>query len=476
MPQQVSACPKTRLLVALALALAATGTGSAGDFDRTRHGDPQSGVSRNASMRPGSCSQCHDMHATRNGEKTGAPAHSHALFAANDNALCATCHKGTGALGIFPGMGPWESSAHARSPRALWPGPPARPGGDAGKCLNCHDPHGRSDRDGLIPAMARVRGDGLCMACHDGSPASTDVQRQMQKPYGHGTPARSGRHDEAEASNPSRFGTGNRHAECVDCHSPHRGREGKGRDAAPDAPESLAGVSRVKVSNGAPGTSPVYRFAGPEDTSFATEYEVCFKCHSSWATLPAGQPDLALLFNTNNPSFHPVEAAGRNHRIDPGSFVNGWSAGRLVYCFDCHGSDDPTTAGPHGSANRHLLKGSYTTASTPSRMTPTDACFACHSWDTYANPAASASALAASRWNPAKEPSGHAFHVGIKGYSCWACHESHGSTLNPGLIATSGRRLPGMTSYRQTPTGGQCAATCHTAIPGPHAYTVNYGR
>ncbi|HXY40988.1 MAG TPA: cytochrome c3 family protein [Vicinamibacteria bacterium] len=445
---------------------------SAGTLRSTKHGDPQTGAARTASAPIGSCGQCHQPHGDPSGQR-----YPFSLFTADDNALCGSCHNLVGPLGSFQGMGPWDASAHARSPHAVWPGPPARPSQDAGKCVNCHDPHGRADRDGLIPSLARARDAQLCLACHDGSPALKDVERQAKKAYAHpllGT--RTGRHQADEGGNPARFGRGSRHAACVDCHNPHRGQtHDQVRAQAPDAPDNMTGISRIRVSNGAPGTAPVYRYAGPEDTSFAAEYEICFKCHSSWTTRPAGQPDLALLFSTSNPSFHPVEAAGRNPRIDTNAFVNGWNASRLVYCSDCHGSDDVTVAGPHGSSYRYILKGPYATTAAPSRVGPTDVCFSCHSWDTYANPAATTNALAASRWNPGKEPAGHAFHVGTKGYSCWACHESHGSTLNPGLVATTGR-LPGMASYLQAPKGGQCTATCHTTRPGPHTYSINYGR
>jgi hypothetical protein len=57
------------------------------------------------------------------------------------------------------------------------------------------------------------------------------------------------------------------------------------------------------------------------------EYQLCFKCHSSWTTQPAGQSDLALLLNNNNPSYHPVEAAGRDPLIASGAFEE---AGRLM--------------------------------------------------------------------------------------------------------------------------------------------------
>jgi predicted CXXCH cytochrome family protein len=103
-------------------------------------------------------------------------------------------------------------------------------------------------------------------------------------------------------------------------------------------------------------------------------------------------------------------------------------------------------------------------------MAPTDLCFDCHAWDTYANRTAPASTLAASRFNPPATARGHAFHVGVSGYSCFACHLTHGSTQRTALVATG--RAPGVAAFSQTPTGGSCTATCH----GTATYSVNYAR
>jgi hypothetical protein len=316
--------------------------------------------------------------------------------------------------------------------------------------------------------MTAVREEGLCLECHDGAPAP-DVRGPFRRAFAHpiGT---SGRHDAGEGGDASRFGTGNRHVECADCHNPHRGLRDRVPPVPPAASNRLVGVSRVKVTNGTAGSMPIYTYAGPAETGFAAEYEICFKCHSSWTTRPVGQSDLALLLNPGNPSFHPVEQAGRNRNIADAAFVNGWAWDRLVYCSDCHGSDDPTVRGPHGSSYRHLLRKDYaaTTARTP--MAPTDLCFDCHSWDTYANRGAGSSVLGASRFNPPRTGEGHAFHVGEQGYTCYVCHQSHGSTQRGALIATG--RAPGVAGFSQSAGGGTCTATCH----GTESYSVNYPR
>jgi predicted CXXCH cytochrome family protein len=348
----------------------------------------------------------------------------------------------------------------------VWPGPhpPGRSSADADKCLNCHDPHGAKDKGGLIPAMTSVREEGLCLGCHNGSPA-TDIRSEFRKPFVHPVWL-SGRHEEAEGGSSAAFAApSRRHAECEDCHNPHMVMADPFPPHAPDASNRLAGVGRIKVTNGAAGARPIYTWAGPDDRAFPMEFELCFKCHSSWTTRPAGQSDLALLLNPANPSFHPVERSGQNPGILQGAFANGWSADRLTYCSDCHGSDDGS-AGPHGSNFRHLLKQQYPDVSRAS-MAPTDLCFTCHAWNTYGNPAGAT--LAASRFNPPAIAQGHAFHVS-QGYSCFACHETHGSIRMPALISTA--RSPGIVGYSQTPMGATCTTTCH----GASTYSLNYGR
>jgi predicted CXXCH cytochrome family protein len=463
------------LAVAIALLLAADFAGATGGaYTSTKHGDTSTGVQRLSSEGRGECSQCHDEHASRLGVSNGGP-FPYLLFAPDDNSLCFTCHTAAGGLAVYPGSPAYALSSHALSSSMVWPGPvpPGRSFSDSGLCVNCHQPHGASDASGVIPAMTFAREESLCLPCHDGSPALSDIAADFTKLYRHPVEI-AGKHSESEGSDPAKFGASpanNRHAECADCHNPHVAKAPVLPPTAPAASPRLAGVSRVRVTNGLAGTQPTYTWLSPDDATPAAEYETCFKCHSSWTMLPLSASDLGVVFNPSNASFHPVEAPGTNGNIAAGAFTAGWSDSRLTYCSDCHGSDDATRSGPHGSTFPHILKGSSATTSLyPQAISATDLCFMCHTFDSYANPTASAAALSASRFNPPSSGNGHSYHVGAQAIPCRACHDAHGSVLLPALITTG--RSPGIVSYSQTPTGGTCAPTCHAF----QAYSVNYAR
>jgi hypothetical protein len=267
--------------------------------------------------------------------------------------------------------------------------------------------------------------------------------------------------------------TDRRHAECEDCHNVHVARaDMPGGNTPPAASKTLLGTSRVQVLNGGPGTAPGYVFTPGSDTlsTPVTEYQLCFKCHSSWASQPSGQPDMATLFNPANPSYHPVEAKGKDPNIDPVSFNPGWSSVSMMYCSDCHGSDLGMTRGPHGSIYQYILKRSYTASSFDRTTTSDELCFLCHSYDTYAEHDSFDQIKVASRWNEPSENKGHTWHVDRKSVPCYACHDSHGSTDFPHLLVSG--RNPGLFDYSETPTSGTCTPTCHN----PKSYTLNYGR
>ncbi len=443
-------------------------------------------VFRIATEPVGSCSQCHNEHAGYDGASTQGP-FPFLLFMGNTNGLCYVCHTTATPSGpnVYQGSTLYDQSSHGLSTSMVWPGatpplppgPPARPWADTGKCVNCHTPHGYKDAGGLIPNLAFEREENLCEACHGGYPAnsSKNVNLQFTKTSKHpiGT---SGKHVASEGGDPTKYGASpvnNRHSECEDCHNPHYARSDSPAIAPipPGASNRILGVGRVTVVNGAAGVPPTYIYRPPNSTDFVNEYEVCFKCHSSWTTLPPLKPDLALFLNTNNPSFHPVEDRGKNANINPGAFANGWTWDRKIYCTDCHTSDDVNVRGPHGSSYSYILKKSYYKNSSPWRMSTTDLCFDCHLYDTYANNSASSTVKGYSRFNSPRFSEGHTFHVGSRGYSCYSCHDSHGSTTNPALIVTSGRS-PGLNSYSQTATGGRCSPSCH----GSESYTINYAR
>jgi len=449
-----------------------------GVYTQTRHADPTTGVFRTPDWARGDCGQCHVSH-------DGASPNAFALFAPNANPLCYTsgCHSGNSANVIYQGPAVYDASSHATRTNMVWPGydstvdpaaPRARPSGDWGKCVNCHDVHGYNmDGTGLIPGLVVSREEKLCNVCHDGSPASKNIKADFNSAYKHpvGTP---GRHTASEDGSSSAYGaspTNNRHSECVDCHNPHAARADGSPPVAPSASNRLAGVGRVAVFNGSAGAVPTYTYRAASDVSPPiAEYQLCFKCHSSWTTQPPGQTDLAVRFNSNNPSYHPVEAPGKNTNINAGAFVSGWLGSAQMYCTDCHTSDNASVRGPHGSQYRSILKKSATASSAQRTMFSTELCFDCHRYNTYANAGASATEKGYSRFNAPRSSNGHTFHVAARQYPCYACHDSHGSTTKPHLIVTG--RNPGMINYTESQNGGTCSPSCH----GTETYTVNYSR
>ncbi len=471
-----------RLLSISFIALAAFIAGASfsayagGVYTQTKHGDSGSGVLRDSNIPKADCRQCHDEH------NAGGIANTYALFTANTNALCFTtsgaspCHNSASALGLFQGSTKYGDSSHATDSQTLWPGPDpaARSAGDSGKCVNCHSPHGYEDGSGLIPSQSVKREESLCLTCHDSNgPASTDIQTDITKTYRHPATNYNGRHSQDEGGTSSNYGTtptNNRHAECVDCHNPHIAAVDSPAPTAPTMPLSLKGVGRIKVSNGSAGNPPSFTYASPSNTSTPLrEYQICFKCHSSWTTQPSGQPDLSVAFNTNNLSYHPVEGQGKNLNINPNAFVNGWSDTDKMYCSDCHGSDSGTVNGPHGSTYNFILKNNYVQSSGSRTMSSNEICFNCHRYDTYANDNASKTVKKYSRF---KE---HDKHVAKEKFPCYTCHDSHGSTTDAHLIVIG--RNPGPADYQEYSNGGNCKANGGQCHDGKYEnYDVEYPR
>jgi len=422
----------------------------------------------------GDCERCHTAH----GE--GAEPERFALLGPDDNSLCDKCHTNPWSGGSYPGTWLYVGSAHGASSGTIWPGPdppPRTEAGAAGKCVNCHDPHGWQDAAGLVPSLAVAREEKLCLACHSGSPASTNIAADLNKAFRHPVTTYSGRHQGPAEALPSDFAAApmnNRHSECADCHNPHvADSDPPGAPPAPALSKANLGVSRVLVQNGGAGAPPAFTFAAGSDTVSTplAEYQLCFKCHSSWTTQPTGQTDLALELNPNNASYHPVEAVGRDPSIHPAAFVPGWSAMSLTRCGDCHGSDFAgAPRGPHGSSYRYILKQPYEASSRTRAMTSDEICFACHVYQVYADPNAFPAVHGYSRFAEPGSTKGHAGHVGGESVPCYACHATHGSADRSHLLVTG--RSPGIISFTETATGGTCQPTCH----GPQSYTVSYAR
>jgi len=376
------------------------------------------------------------------------------------------------------------------------------PHGDYGvttsSCAGCHRAH---TAGGLVLRKTWPE-EALCFACHAAAGPGTDVEAVFGATtntdtsfFKHDIAVTSGVHRLGEMEG-SDFGGANRHVECEDCHDPHGSARG---DSTPPwlqrEMDKTPGVDPVWLAPGAPAG---YNWLVEAER----EYQVCYKCHSSFAELPTYAPDgwdgrayvpdglrkltytgsgqvpdhrdLALEFNPYNESFHPVATRGRNQSIPAGSFVNGWSAGSMVYCTDCHTNANPAAggAGPHGSPLLHLLGGSddYQTVN-PGSASPSQGalCFNCHDAEDYTGRGTETN-FTRNRANLHRQHANNG--------SCYLCHDTHGSEQRHLLnvdssIETSSNTyfLPGydglptnsQTFWQISPDGTQksCWLVCH---------------
>jgi len=265
----------------------------------------------------------------------------------------------------------------------------------------------------------------------------------------------------------SLLGTGgsqNRHVECTDCHNPHRvikNRQFNDTPIVADAAgthEHQAGTLHTNIASGVlkgswgvepeygssaflttptsfdlkRGTPPVGASTAASNSWVTREYQVCFKCHSTYGynTAPqlglsaGGTPtntnaltrytDQAMEFQApladrgepggEHRSWHPVtESTGRTTGIrqaNANNWLTPWNNSSFIgtqtmYCSDCHGSEtagntvvpsggeDGRTWGPHGSSFDFILKGPWN-SQTGGPGTSDHLCFKCHSYNAYA--------------------------------------------------------------------------------------------
>ncbi len=266
----------------------------------------------------------------------------------------------------------------------------------------------------------------------------------------------------------------NRHAECTDCHNPHRvmkKRKFNDDGAIPDEAGTHIPPTNIAsgVLRGTVGVEPIYgntAFGSPaigyvlkrgdggvgaseavESPYLTREYQLCFKCHSTYAydTPPmlggryrGGTPpgtnsmeqytDQAMEYQSpndhkgvetsptptgadpayaenNHRSWHPVvNDTGRTPEVrkaDKDNWLPPFNqdvGNQTMYCTDCHGSDTPAGTiepvggengfawGPHGSNNNFILKGAWdenTGGDGAAGGTPNALCFKCHDYNDY---------------------------------------------------------------------------------------------
>jgi predicted CXXCH cytochrome family protein len=384
-------------------------------------------------------------------------------------------------------------------------------------CAVCHSAHRATGRV-LLQAASPVA--TLCFRCHDGTGATANIQGQYASPTipaNNATTSSYYSHPATTASNHTMdgleefAGAAERHAECSDCHQPHLS------DATVTAASTtgwtvggaIKGASGVAVTNGAANTVPTYTWQRTNQY----EYQLCYKCHSSYTTLPAQQAgfpsrwalDKAVEFNPANLSFHPVEAAGKNATAQMTANLAGTSpyklwtftASSVIRCENCHGPGTATNPAVdaqidnHASANRGILLRNYRDRVLNTRTQPYAAvdfalCYLCHAEAPMVDPGADARADTNFRY--------HGFHVsgllgegsatagtaidtdgaGAGNATCAECHfRIHGSSYPVDGQAPASRLVNFSPSITPSANGqirfvqrvggtiGSCTLTCH---------------
>ena len=375
------------------------------------------------------CTSCHDPHSDQYGDFLVDPNVS--------GSLCLTCHAPQG----------WTASSHATSSKT-WNGSAPDPWPHSSfntvsenACESCHRPH---TAGGNTQILNYATEEDNCLACHNGNVAATDIESQVTKTFAHPVGDYTGVHDPAETGT----NMGSAHVECADCHNPHQANDATAQ--APQVPGPLAGVSGVTSS-------------GTDTAEAANTYEICYKCHAdspvvgSSITRQIPQTNTRLEFDPTNPSYHPVEQAGKNPDVP--SLLPPYTTNSVIYCTDCHANDDSAgPKGPHGSINPYLLVENYETADYTRESAEAYAlCYKCHDRN---------SILGDESFKK------HRKHIQGENAPCSACHDPHGisstqgnSTNNTHLINFDinivGSHM-GQRYFRDLGRfKGSCSLTCH---------------
>jgi hypothetical protein len=436
------------------------------------------------------CTSCHNPHV----QGTDKIAQNFLVRDSSSGQMCLACHDPNRVLQGQPNpLAGWTNSIHQTATNQTSPDAHAGAYGTVAlnACTSCHMSHNATAPARLLrPAAPSSPGTDSatqdCMTCHNGgsliSPVAPNIMAEIAK-TGHPAPAGNNFHDTAEPA----VLNNNRHATCVDCHSPHGSNQVVAFSVPPAVRPSQANASGISASDGTTILIPAIN-----------QYENCLRCHGTSVgkqrlliygyapTRLVSAPDpLNVIpeFGATATSSHPVTHDRMSPLPQPSLLTNmlnqNGTAGRLmgvrIFCTDCHNSDDNREFGgtgpngPHGSVNSHILEHNYqfSQAAAPGDLVtnlfpnpdlslngPYGMCAKCHS---LSNIVASASFT------------GHGTHVSQDGFSCSTCHTAHG--MGSVSASVSGERLVNFdanvvgqnngapVSYNRT--SNTCTLTCH---------------
>ncbi len=179
-------------------------------------------------------------------------------------------------------------------------------------CDGCHNMHGPGPDPSLTPVNHGVINLEKVFGTDSGGGPSGG------RTYTHPITVDNTHDSIAEAAsswNDGRFSGSNRHVNCVDCHNTHE----SGSTLHAQGSSLIAAGSTLLGASGLTFTAPATAWTATAAGNFtwtdsaSYEYEICFKCHSSYAwgaTPPSGLTDQSLEFNPNNRSHNVVGQSG----------------------------------------------------------------------------------------------------------------------------------------------------------------------
>ncbi|HHQ48876.1 MAG TPA: hypothetical protein ENK19_08355, partial [Acidobacteria bacterium] len=407
---------------------------------------------------------------------SGTPARTDFDAGAASGGMCVSCHKNAVASGR-PSIdkAAYAASAHdfTSNSHGTWTYTLHDGSTFARNCTKCHadrgdgrpdassNPFGAvhfSDYPKLLSGSINPGGtaaDFVCYNCHGNGTTGADLSGKdlatvIAKASAHPVEADSVHDTVAEEGatyNDGTFSGTNRHVNCLDCHATHRAQTGLHTPATAGLAGALTGASGIGVvATTLPAEWTV--FASGDFTTnpvpATAEYQICFKCHSSFAygtSPPTGQTDQGLEFNVNNDSYHwvmtdqtadqvpdwttanPTPRTNATNRYMTFTSGSPWTKASPMVCSDCHGNDDPAgVQGPHGSANDPVLKKPWDASS--GINTPNGLCFDCHDFDTYAGQSSSTGQSGFSEWRYGGYQNLHGIHS-AEFPTTWTCSWCH---------------------------------------------------
>lgn len=447
------------------------------------------------------CTSCHSPHV----QMIDTVSKNFLVRDSSSGQLCLSCHEVNPRTvsGQTNPLAQWSAGIHATAGNAIANAPLLGSYATVGQnaCLSCHMPHNSLAGPRLLrgpqPAIANLDSSTQnCMTCHNGgtniTPAISNIYAEFSK-IAHPYPSGINTHDAGEPA----LLNNNRHATCVDCHSPHASQQQSSFSTPLPPAIRPAQAGAVGISS-TDGTSALY--------PAVNQYETCLRCHGSstgkqalaiFGYLPvravSGSDALNLVQQmTATGSSHPVMHDRSSALAQPSLLAymlnldgktQSRAMGTRIYCTDCHNADDnrefggPGPNGPHGSKWTHLLERRYELSQAPapgqaisnlfpnpdfSVNGPYALCAKCH--DLQNQVAANTS------WAQ------HSLHINA-GFSCSVCHTAHG--MGTGTANVTGERLvnfdlavvgqngTAVVSYdRSTNT---CSLVCHNQAHGSNA-------